>query len=393
VPGSGLRHYDVEVRREVEAWTPWLTEFKSSQAVYNADADKTYHFRARGVDHGGNVGEWSEEFSVRIDATPPLMLAEPIIPTGEGPWTSLDTLTFTFAFVDPESGIGGVEVAVGTAKELFDVYTPKVHPYPTTGELTLEDLPLINSLTYYVGVRAQNQAGAWSEWAWSDEVLVAIPGPDSTMTFPEGRASTSKIPINISVTDPRGYNVTLGDLRMRSATRSGDEWTWSDWERISNTRTSIQFDGKRGFRYQFMYRAQNELGSWGEFVDVPEDYWVFINNPPVANGGPDQLVDAGATVEFSADASEDRDGDALTYNWDFGDGTTSKELFASHKYKKAGLYVVTLTVSDGYEESTAHITVYVQEKEETPGFGPWVAMLGLIVAALVASTLVGTRKR
>ena len=158
-------------------------------------------------------------------------------------------------------------------------------------------------------------------------------------------------------------------------------------------RENVVFEGKRGFRYQFSYRAQNELGSWGDFVEYPDDYWVFINNPPVANGGPDQLVTEGDTVQFSADGSEDRDGDSLTYTWDFGDGSTSSELFATHKYKDPGLYVATLTVSDGYEESTARITVYVEEQAATPGFSGAYALVGILVAVLVAIGLSRVRKQ
>ena len=101
----------------------------------------------------------------------------------------------------------------------------------------------------------------------------------------------------------------------------------------------------------------------------------------------------GEAVQFSADASEDRDGDALEYTWDFGDGTSSDELLPNHDYDKAGLFTVTLTVTDGYEESTATVTVYVEEQEQTPGFGPLVTVLGLLVAAMIALGASGRRRR
>jgi PGF-CTERM protein len=303
---------------------------------------------------------------------------------GEEVWSDLDSLTVEFAFLDHESGMRFIEVGVDTDSSLYDVLPPTVLSYPADGVLVIDDLPLINSFTYYVGVRAENQAGAWSDWAWSDGVLVAIPGPESIMSYPSGRITSTEVPIELTVTDPRGYNVTLGDLRMRHATRVGDVWTWSDWARISNAKDDLTYEGKRGFRYQFKYRAQNELGSWGDFVEFDEDYFVFINNPPVANGGPAQVTKEGKSVQFSADASEDRDGDPLEYTWDFGDGTSSTELLPNHEYEKAGLYTVTLTVSDGYEESEAYITVYVEEQEQTPGFGPLATMLALLGAALIA---------
>ena len=243
-----------------------------------------------------------------------------------------------------------------------------------------------------MGVRAENQAGAWGSWEWSEGVLVAIPGPEATLSYPEGRVSDAYILIGISVVDPRGYNITLGDLRMRSATLSGDDWSWFDWQRISNSKTDVTFEGKRGFRYQFRYRAQNELGSWGDFITYGEDYWVFINNPPVANGGPSQIASEGETVQFSADGSEDRDGDDISYRWDFGDGDVATGLYASHKFDKAGLHTVELTVSDGFEESVSRTTVYVEEQEQAPGFGPMAAMLAMLSAALIALTISRNRR-
>ncbi|UCC93938.1 MAG: PKD domain-containing protein, partial [Thermoplasmata archaeon] len=84
--------------------------------------------------------------------------------------------------------------------------------------------------------------------------------------------------------------------------------------------------------------------------------------------------------------------DPLEYVWDFGDGTTSTELLPNHEYDKSGLYTVTLTVSDGYEESEARITVYVEEQEETPGFGSAAVMLALLGAALIALAISSRRR-
>jgi type 1 glutamine amidotransferase len=63
------------------------------------------------------------------------------------------------------------------------------------------------------------------------------------------------------------------------------------------------------------------------------------------------------TVAFSATAT-DRDGDALTYSWDFGDGGTSTSQNPTHTYQQLGYYDATLTVSDG-KGGTATRTVLV----------------------------------
>jgi PKD repeat protein len=54
---------------------------------------------------------------------------------------------------------------------------------------------------------------------------------------------------------------------------------------------------------------------------------------------------AALTVEFSAAAS-DPEGDALSFAWDFGDGSTGAGASAIHVYEKAGSYKPTLTVTD-----------------------------------------------
>ena len=52
------------------------------------------------------------------------------------------------------------------------------------------------------------------------------------------------------------------------------------------------------------------------------------------------------TFTFDGSKSHDPDNQAMTYFWDFGDGTTSNQLKSMHTYKDAGQYLVKLTVTD-----------------------------------------------
>ncbi|MEY2565584.1 MAG: hypothetical protein QOE35_113 [Actinomycetota bacterium] len=73
------------------------------------------------------------------------------------------------------------------------------------------------------------------------------------------------------------------------------------------------------------------------------------NNNPAASFtvSPGQSVNALSPVSFDASASTDPDGDAMTYSWSFGDGTSILGASATtHTYATAGTYSVVLTVGD-----------------------------------------------
>ena len=65
-------------------------------------------------------------------------------------------------------------------------------------------------------------------------------------------------------------------------------------------------------------------------------------------------------VQFSASGSYDPDGDALVYEWDFGDGADGSGLSVAHEYTAEGSYTVRLTVTDdGGMQTTATQSILV----------------------------------
>jgi glucose/arabinose dehydrogenase len=73
------------------------------------------------------------------------------------------------------------------------------------------------------------------------------------------------------------------------------------------------------------------------------------NTPPVAvaRATPEE-GNPPLQVQFSSAGSADADGDALTYRWEFGDGTPGSTLAnPQHTYTAEGVYVARLTVEDG----------------------------------------------
>jgi hypothetical protein len=68
---------------------------------------------------------------------------------------------------------------------------------------------------------------------------------------------------------------------------------------------------------------------------------------PVAQAAADRTSgQAPLRVRFSSAGTTDQDGDALTYSWDFGDGTTSTATDPTHRYQKNGTYTATVTAKD-----------------------------------------------
>jgi len=115
---------------------------------------------------------------------------------------------------------------------------------------------------------------------------------------------------------------------------------------------------------------------------------VTINDrpPKAAISGP-RTVQEGAVGHFSANGSSDPEGDALTYSWDFGDGTKSSEKDPAHVYTTPNNYTVTLTVMDKERKTgttTFKVTVTKKPfigKEALADAGVWA--LGVCAAIIL----------
>lgn len=108
------------------------------------------------------------------------------------------------------------------------------------------------------------------------------------------------------------------------------------------------------------YTDYASLGQFSLSGTVP----ISLSQPPVAAVTPSvSTIVAPLAVNFSSAGSYDPDGSALTYDWDFGDGSASSEPNPSHTFTTPGTYTTSLVVFDATGLSGTASTVITVKNE------------------------------
>ena len=95
------------------------------------------------------------------------------------------------------------------------------------------------------------------------------------------------------------------------------------------------------------FKEFNTKDGFSQIVPVPASYL-------------DDAVAANPAFHFDASASFDIDGEIVSYDWNFGDGTAAQGIAVQHTYSAPGTYEVTLTVTDDdgiIAKETTHIEI------------------------------------
>ncbi|MFT4703352.1 MAG: PKD repeat protein [Bradymonadia bacterium] len=115
--------------------------------------------------------------------------------------------------------------------------------------------------------------------------------------------------------------------------------------------------------------------------DVPE---VFVDTvepqPPLADAGGNRGGVPNVSIVFDGSRSSDPDGDVIRYEWAFGNGDTATGVVTNYAYENAGVFTVTLTVTDNDGlTDTDEITIDLQEANDPPQAvidGPFAVVAG-----------------
>ncbi|MCK4425940.1 MAG: PKD domain-containing protein, partial [Deltaproteobacteria bacterium] len=164
--------------------------------------------------------------------------------------------------------------------------------------------------------------------------------------------------------DLEGYVVYWGTTSINSADFTGYE----ECQAVGDI-TSFEITGlEPGQTYYSAITAMDLAGQESDFSDeISYTTSPYIENqPPVALASTDVVMgQVPLLVNFDASDSYDPDGNIISYNWNFGDGESSDEIYPIHTYIQPGIYTVQLTVTDS-DEAIGTTTLEIVVTEEIP---------------------------
>ncbi len=156
----------------------------------------------------------------------------------------------------------------------------------------------------------------------------------------------------LPATDTVGSKVTLGALVTGGIPGTDKEsWTVSENGKTVTTGSgaTFAFTPTTVGTYTIVLTATDSAGNKGSTSAT-----LAAANLTVTAGGPYQSISA-AAVTFVATLGGAETG-ALTYSWNFGDGSTSTLAGPSHAYATPGSYNVTLSVKDAAGQTATAAT-------------------------------------
>ncbi|MBM4248055.1 MAG: PKD domain-containing protein [Euryarchaeota archaeon] len=268
------------------------------------------------------AGNWnvSPRYVIKIDSTPPDAPVLEELPRFANGSTRQLAWNFT-----PDA-LSGIDRFLAGCDDSSDLSSPlwTVETNGTTCEFTgLED-----GVTYYYGVAARDLAGRQGNFSTPRECTQdASPPATAAAAFPaapNGANGWYTVPVNLTLS---ASDNTSGVSRTELSL-DGGEFT-------EGSSLLLEEDGA----HTVAFRSVDLVGN----VEPALSVTVSIDrHPPVARIDLPKTAYVNTTVQFDGSASTD----AVVFLWNFGDGLNSTAVASGHVFTRAGMYRVTLTVTD-----------------------------------------------
>jgi hypothetical protein len=254
----------------------------------------------------------------------------------------------------------------------------------TNGTKTLELSSLAYSTTYDVWVNATDPTGSdlytrtWTTFTTqnapvNNPPVLSNPTPVNNSTG----VSVGLSSLSITMQDPEGdyFNwsiTTVPDIGSSSDTNASNGTKTCNVSGLAYSTmymwTVQAYDGYAWTNRSFMFITVSSSGGG----DGGGSYVPPANYPPVADlsAGEPYQGEVNTTIVFDGSKSSDADGTIATWSWMFGDHTNGTGKIVEHRYAEAGMYNVTLTVTDNEGATNADTTPCVITQPNRPPTPP-----------------------
>jgi len=251
----------------------------------------------------------------------------------------------------------------GSGATSHDVYfgtdsTPDAGEFEgNQGGTTYDPGTLSYNTTYYWRIDEKNAGGTTTGDVWSFTTEQEPQNPPGKATNPSPSHQATSVSINADLSWTAGSGATSHDVYF------GTDSTPDAGEFKGNQGGTTYDPGTLGYETTYYWRIDEE----NAYGTTTGDVWSFTTEVESGGGGQAPVADffvvptSGWDDYYKPEFVSTSTGDITSYEWDFGDNSTSSEMAANHKYSSSGTYTVTLTVSGpgGSDEmvKTSHITV------------------------------------
>jgi len=187
------------------------------------------------------------------------------------------------------------------------------------------------------------------------------------------------------------YDIDDDQVRLKFDWGDGNYSFWSDFI-DSNTSVSNSYSWNSISTYSVRVIAQDSQGlnsSWSSPLNVSVSQTTDSEIPPVIDINVSTSKYVNNSILFDASGSYDIDGFIVSYEWDFGDGTTGSGISITHTYNKSGEYNVTLTITNNIGEIfTKNIIVKIGSEGEFVGLGKQTTKFTNNVPMLIVGSII-----
>ena len=327
----------------------------------NLDFGTTYYYQIWGWNSTDNI--WSNNFNSCDETTfsngaPQFLLPEP---DNESTDESL-SLNWSISISDPDNDLFNWSIECSNGDAAFGYND-------TDGIKTLFISNLNYDYRYYVFVNASDEYdtnnaiyifSTINEPGANEPPIISSPSPSDDSTGVSISLNKLSILINDSDGDLFNWSITTSPDVGSSYGSNYSNGTKTCYLSALSYSTTYQWivsvnDGSSWSNktYSFKTRSRPTGGSSGSSSGRSSAGFVPVAIKPVADAGGPYNGTVNETVTFIGSNSKDADGKIVSYDWNFGDGSTGSGKTATCIYSSPGEYSVSLTVKDneGFENT------------------------------------------